>query len=289
MATILDTHLESSNPFTAVIQAYLTTTNASQSAEETATHIVAAHTNPRGPVLRCLTPSAPKNPRSHPVSGNGASDGTPRYRGRRRDPPLDRLPRFGLEWYETRNTLWGLRDSDGVYDREIGGMRKLEISPAESYLYFTIFSAALLKATKADRTRQRKIVSQAINVFYYGRDILETVRVPPDPLEDDDSPYSIPQQQVWYLDVRVTAIWIRDGARALWDVNLKLLWFYYTNALESKTDLWPREDGLERERWELWGRRLRGLQGSDDKALDEDTKAVVAEAADVLEALLQEH
>jgi hypothetical protein len=56
-------------------------------------------------------------------------------------------------------------------------------------------------------------------------------------------------------------------------------------ALDEPTDLWPREDGLNRERWKLWEERLLALS-TDEASLDEETRGVVKEAYDVVEDLL---
>lgn len=90
--------------------------------------------------------------------------------------------------------------------------------------------------------------------------------------------------KVWELDVRVAAIWVRDGSRALWEMDHEELQQHWAAALNDKTDLWPREDELARERWQVWKERLQALSREH---LDEETRAVVKEAADVLRAFLK--
>lgn len=96
----------------------------------------------------------------------------------------------------------------------------------------------------------------------------------------------MPPEQLWALDVRVAATWMRDGGRALWEADYEELRRHWAAALNDKTELWPREYGLTRERWVLWGERLRAL--SIEGSLDEETQAVVTEAADVVSAILEE-
>lgn len=79
---------------------------------------------------------------------------------------------------------------------------------------------------------------------------------------------------------------MRDGGRVLWETDQEELWEHYTAALVDKTELWPREDGLTRERWQLWGERLRALS-TDERNLDVETRAVVTEAAEAVEGILE--
>jgi hypothetical protein len=72
----------------------------------------------------------------------------------------------------------------------------------------------------------------------------------------------------------------------LWETDVEELRKHYAAALGQKTELWPRTDGLTRERWELWGKRLREL-GAEEGGLDGETRAVVREAAEVVDGLLQ--
>jgi hypothetical protein len=56
--------------------------------------------------------------------------------------------------------------------------------------------------------------------------------------------------------------------------------------LDEKTALWPREDGLIRERWQLWKERLWALS-TDEVSLDEETRTVTQEAYGVVGDILR--
>lgn len=104
------------------------------------------------------------------------------------------------------------------------------------------------------------------------------------PVEQEAWGERIPQEKAWEIDVRVATMWVIGGAKALWDMDGKKLREHYAAALEQETELWQRGDGLTEARWRLWARRLGALKG--EKAFDEATKALVREAAAVLEKLL---
>lgn len=84
--------------------------------------------------------------------------------------------------------------------------------------------------------------------------------------------------------------WVRDGGRALWEMDYEELRWYWAAALDDGRELRPRErgggGGLTRERWLLWGDRLRAFR--EEGILDEDTQAVVIEAAEVIYGILDE-
>lgn len=81
---------------------------------------------------------------------------------------------------------------------------------------------------------------------------------------------------------------MRDGGRALWKTDHEELRRHWAAALDDKTEPWPREDGLTRERWRLWGNKLRALS-TEEGRLNEETRAVLTEAAEVVEGILEEN
>lgn len=89
-------------------------------------------------------------------------------------------------------------------------------------------------------------------------------------------------EQPWALDVQVAATWMRDGDRTLWEADYEEL--RHWAALDDQTELWLR-GGLTRERWILWGKRLRAL--SIQEILGEET-AVVIGAADLVSGILED-
>jgi hypothetical protein len=178
------------------------------------------------------------------------------------------LPLFDAQWRDVHDMLHHWRGWDGVRDSCDGStISRLSRSGGEVYLRFSIFSALLLKKGR------EHYAAYTVWVFYACRDVLEREA-------------GQPSQQLWALDVRVAATWVRDGGWALWKTDVEELRQGWAAALDYKTALWPREDGLTRERWQLWEERLRVL--STDKSLDEETRAVVQEACEVVESVLQE-
>ena len=91
-------------------------------------------------------------------------------------------------------------------------------------------------------------------------------------------------QQVWALDVRIAATWMREGGQALFETSEEELRRRWWAALE-KTDYWPQKDGLTQDRWRVWANRLRAL--STDVQLDEETRTAIKEAAKVVKSLLE--
>lgn len=190
------------------------------------------------------------------------------------------LPRFNAQWRDVHDVLEAWRDWDGVRTSGVGEdstTSALSSSGDQYFLRFCLFSAAQLKAAEA------KGDGHPIWVFYACRSVLE--REGPEPRQE--RAHRMSTEEVWALDVRLAATWMRDGGRALWDADPEGLRRHWVDALDDKTELWPREDGLTRERWQLWGKRLRAL-GGEGGGFDEETRAVVKEAADVVEGLLRE-
>ncbi|EAW23429.1 DUF3632 domain-containing protein [Aspergillus fischeri NRRL 181] len=190
------------------------------------------------------------------------------------------LPRFSAQWRDVHDILEAWRDWDGVRDSiSPAAATTVGSGGAEYFLRLCAFSAALLKATNG------KDGVHPIWVFYACRDVLECEGEGLDRRQQQQR-HRIPWEEVWALDVRVAATWVRDGAVALWEADGEELRRHWDAALHEKTELWPSEDGLTRERWELWGRRLQELSAQGG-FLDGETRAVVEEAAEVVSRLLK--
>ena len=188
------------------------------------------------------------------------------------------LPRFGWEWYDTYATLHQWRDWTSIQDADSeSGPPNLRssITCSQRWLRFVNFSTRLLKRSKEQPAHE------TIWVFYTCKDVLEHEKPPP----RQPDKHRMSAEQLWALDVRVAAIWVRDGARALWNTEYGELRKEWEAALDEPTDLWPREDGLNRERWQLWEERLLVLS-TDEASLDEETRGLVKEAYKVVKELL---
>ena len=186
------------------------------------------------------------------------------------------LPAFDWQWRDVHDILEARRDWDGTRDDTTESERH---DPAGYFLRFVNFSVALVR----ERHQHRDAGTLPVWVFFNCKNVLERATGPQPPQRKK---HAVSPEQVWALDVRVTATWVRGAGRVLWETDMEALRKHYAAALVQKTDLWPRTDGLTRERWELWGRRLREL-GAEEGGLDGGTRAVVKEAAGVVEGLLQ--
>ncbi|RDW84197.1 DUF3632 domain-containing protein [Aspergillus mulundensis] len=310
MATFFD--IPGSNPptpFSAPIQALLASTPPSSTPDETASHIVDAVTSSPDPssalwqlwdaffttvvnsashgphlaFLDALRAQPPTQP-THVRAATDAESYLRSYLGPDGKLRWSKLPRFDWQWRDDHDILEAWRAWDGIReDSAIGTITsKLERTPAELFLRFIDFSTALLEV---NHLRGGNGVS-SISVFYACRNVLERDVGHSGLPRPDRTVHVISPDELWTLDVRVAATWMRDGGLALWEADGEDFRRHYAATLEFKTDLWPREDGLARERWELWGRRLREL--STDGSLDEETRAVVVEAAGVVTRLLEE-
>ncbi|KAI1762466.1 hypothetical protein GGR53DRAFT_532608 [Hypoxylon sp. FL1150] len=300
------------NPFTTPIRALLTSSNGHSRApaptpNETAAHLVATVTTSPNPAkalwelwdaffVTVVTSPPPwdrhfalldavrAQPSTLPNNVPAGSDAALLLRSYTR--PSDgrlhwaELPRFGAQWRDVHDVLEAWRDWDGVRASPRGAASASGSGSRgdEYFLHFIDFSTALLEATGADGE------VHPINVFYACRNVLER-EGGPEPREP--GAHKIPPEQVWALDVRVAAMWVRDGGEALWGMNLNSgeLREHFAATLDYKTELWPREDGLTRERWRLWGERLRVLS-TEERNFDEETRAVITEAANVVEDIL---
>lgn len=188
--------------------------------------------------------------------------------------------------------------------------------PARYFLRFIDFSVALLRLRQQQQRQQQRQhsvnvdcgggggggvdggsgggggdaplpLSLAMWVFFNCKKVLEREGGPERPAQCKG--HGLSPAQVWALDVRVTAAWVRGGAGVLWEADWDGLRKDYAAALDQKTELWPGGEGMTRGRWVLWGRRLRELLGGEegDGVLDEETRDVVKEAVEVIEGLLQ--
>lgn len=190
------------------------------------------------------------------------------------------LPGFVMYWRDMHDILQGWRNWNGVRDPDPGkgiSGSQMSITGDQLYLRMCIFSAALMK-----HGGQRG-VGDPIMVFFVCRDGLEREHEAPPMLETKLN--SISLEQVRALDIRIAAMWLRDGGWALWNKDDAELREHWGAAFDDKTELWPREDGLTPERWGLWEKRLWDLS-TDDNVLDEETRAVVKEAYEVVKAIL---
>ena len=191
------------------------------------------------------------------------------------------LPGFDMYWWDAHDILHGRRNWDGTRESGTEGDpvgSKLSISGDQLYLRMCIFSAALMKHGR------KTGMGYPMTVFHACRDGLERVHEAPPELESNT--HSIPLEQVRALDVRVAAIWLRDGGWALWKQDHKELRKHFAAALDDDvSELWPKDDGLTPERWGLWEKRLWDLSTDEDR-LDEETRAVVKEAYEVVKGIL---
>ncbi|KAJ5972046.1 uncharacterized protein N7479_001964 [Penicillium vulpinum] len=141
------------------------------------------------------------------------------------------LPLYSVQWRDVHDILEAWRDWDGVRGSgtEDNSTHSTLGSSADVY-FLSVFSAALLKATKG------KGEVHPIWVFYACRDVLERKRPQPRQLKA----HMMLPEQVWALDVRVTATRMRDGGRELWEADYEELRRHWAAALDDKTELWAR-------------------------------------------------
>ncbi|KAK3342034.1 hypothetical protein B0T25DRAFT_636024 [Lasiosphaeria hispida] len=174
------------------------------------------------------------------------------------------LPRFGWQWRDFHDILEANRQ---WHDRE------------GYFATFVQFLATFLEETKG------KNEVHPINVFYACSNILERKGPEEEKVgEEDEAKFS--PGELWKMDVRVAATWVKHGGWALWEADQGELRGHCPAALDWETELWPRKDGLTRERWVLWAARLRGL--GVEGVFDEELTTLVNEAAAVVEGLLGE-
>jgi hypothetical protein len=226
--------------------------------------------------LRAQSPTKPTNVRAgslqeNQLNGYTESDGQLHWL---------KLPRFSNQWRDVYDALEAYRDWDSVHasgpsdDPAADG---LGISGGEYFLRFCRFSAALLKSTHGESE------VYPMQVFYTTRNVLETKG----PKPKKEEAHRLTAEQLWSLDICAATTWLIDGARVLWEADQAFLREYYGRSLNFKTELWPREDGLTAERWQLWEERLRALSTEDD-VLDEEVRAGAIRAADEIKSILEE-
>ena len=308
MTTILDVPGSNPpNPFTTSIQEALLATNRSSTLDATAARLVSSITTSPDParalwtlwdafftaVVTSSTSHEPHlalldavraQPPTQPNNLPSRSDAERRlysYTGPDKKLNWQELPRFDAQWRDVHDILEARRDWDGVREPSAKNNTPASTLPNSGDIYFLRFcrfSAALLKATK-DQSEVHPVW-----VFYAVRNVLESHGPP---FDGQAKPHKMTPEQTWALDIRVAAIWMRDGGRALWEADHKELRRHWAAALDDKTELWPKEDGLTRERWQLWNDRLWSLS-TEKEILDEETRAVVTDAAGVVSRLLEE-
>ncbi|KAJ5169668.1 uncharacterized protein N7500_002451 [Penicillium coprophilum] len=301
MTTILDVPgTNPPNPFSRPIQAFLTPSNlcSAPTPEETAAQLVKSVTSSSAPahalweLWDAFFTAVATSPASHdphltlidafhaqpPTELNvRAGSSLRRYIGAEGKLHWQTLPLFSAQWRDVHDTLEAWRDWDGVRSGagDNSTVSALRSSGDEYFLHFCVFSSTLLKATKG------KGEVHHICVFYACRDVLEREG----PQLRQPKAHRMSSEQVWALDVRIAAIWMRDGGQVLWETDGDELRQHWAAALDGPTELWPREDGLTRERWRLWRERLRAL--STEGILDKETRVVITEAAEVVSGILE--
>lgn len=164
------------------------------------------------------------------------------------------LPGFGRHWRDAYD-VFESRRSKGIY-----------------FLNIVSFSARLT-------TSAATCPIHPIQVFYAAL-TLEHAH----PSHPDSDKKTMSPEQLWALDIRVAAIWLRDAGRALLEISAEDLG-YWKAPLEEETELWAG-GGLTRERWRFWGERLRGL--CEEGWVDGETRVVALEAAGFIRDILGE-
>jgi hypothetical protein len=298
MTTILDPGSNTLNPFTTVFTSVCTGSSSNTTVDDAVAHIVAIVTATRYPHTKlyelwdALFTSVVTYSESHStllVTFNTLAAHPPThirlsYTAKNRlstylqsDGKLcwSLLPRYHDLWRDTHDILEASRDWDGVLT---SNTQNLSCPVAARFLRFCEYSAAALKAAKHDRGQN----SLSLWVFYACRNVLECK----EPKLRQTKPHRLSAEQSWALDVRVAAIWLRAGARALWETDADFLREHWTLALDEETQSWPCNEGLTKQRWRLWEDRMRAL-AADGKRIRESTTTVMLEAADVVKELLQ--
>ncbi|KAK0658055.1 hypothetical protein B0T16DRAFT_341066 [Cercophora newfieldiana] len=178
------------------------------------------------------------------------------------------LPKFGWSWRDFHDILEANREWKAGWQ-------------GASFPTFVEFSALLLQE------RGEKGEVHPINVFYACSNILKTRETSGDEKKEDQEKdeRKLTPEEVRAIDVRVVATWLKFGGRVLWEADQAELRKHFGAALDWERDLWPKKDGLTRERWAFWAERLWGL--GEDERFDEQLRTLVKEAAEVIEGLLE--
>ncbi|KAH8711962.1 hypothetical protein GQ44DRAFT_714184 [Phaeosphaeriaceae sp. PMI808] len=310
MTTIIDILGTSGpNPFDAPIQTLVTSTQESSALEATriemAAQFIDSVTNAAHPVSvlyqlwdaffraaiasessyvphLALLDALRAHPPTQPITVAMSTEATQLAQYTKADGQLhwSELPGFGWQWRDVHDVLEAHRDWDSAYasgPKEGAPTNGPALTGGEYYLRFCRFSAALLKDTNG------KDQVHPVQVFYTCRNVLECKG--PEPREEEA--HRLTTKQLWALDIRAVATWLLDGGRALWETDYEYFRKYWADTLDWKSERWPREDGLTGERWRLWEERLRTLS-KEDESLDDGTRAMAVEAADVIKSILAE-
>ncbi|KAH6649434.1 hypothetical protein F5144DRAFT_634895 [Chaetomium tenue] len=174
--------------------------------------------------------------------------------------PWSNLPGFAAQWRDMHDILEAWRDWDGIR-RGSGNATdtatRTEVSherydPAQCFLRFISFSVALLQQ-EHEQHRRRDGGGGAplfsIWVFFSCKNVLERADSAAPPQPPERKGHCLSPEQVWALDVRVMATWVRGGAGVLWEADWEgELRRVYAAALDEKTERWSRGGGLTRER-----------------------------------------
>ncbi|KAK0719219.1 hypothetical protein B0H67DRAFT_572694 [Lasiosphaeris hirsuta] len=212
--------------------------------------------------LRAQAPTLPANVAPNSDAALSLSSHTDESDGKLH---WSKLPRFAWQWRDFHDILEANRESR---------------SEEGYFVNFVEFSANFLNETEG------KEQVHPINVFYACRNILESKGPEGGGVDEEDEKDKLSTGELWELDLRIVATWVKYGAWTLWEADQHELREEYAATLDWETELWPKKDGLTRERWVLWAERLRGLGA--EGVFNEELKSLVNEAIDVIEGLLKE-
>lgn len=131
----------------------------------------------------------------------------------------------------------------------------VEITNAERYRNFTVFSATLARKFD-DRGNLR------IQAFFDIRDALE---MSVESLEKDLPQNSLlSANQVKAIDIEVAALWVVHGGESILTLRNEHFGGDCERGFATETDLWSGEPGFSEERWQLWEGELRQAALSED-------------------------
>lgn len=196
------------------------------------------------------------------------------------------LPDFHVHWRELYDRLYSRRDrlpemGDGSENGIPSGFPSK--TNCNDYLRFVEFSA------KALRWHVGHI--HPYHVFAACRDVLEQEG----PKIREEQEDRLTSEDLWVLDVTATSSWVIFAAGTRFEMNSEMLRSQYEDELDAEQELWPRTDGLTRDRWLFWDGRFRGI--AQYTAIGESSteimavrkaivKEVVIEAAEVIRFVL---
>ncbi|KAK0627339.1 hypothetical protein B0T14DRAFT_512449 [Immersiella caudata] len=255
--TLITTVSTSPNPSTALWQLWDTILIPTS-------HSLSAH-NPTLSLLRAITSHPPTVPSNIDPADPYAAHDLASHISPSGHLVWSSLPRFSWSWRDFHDGLEANRDRFPRGDEK-----------AEYFPNFVEFSARFLK----EWGKEGEV--HPINVFYACRNGLEE-RMPEEDGKEGGGE-GLSKREVWQVDVRVAAMWLKFGAGVLWEVEEGYLREHFARTLDWGTGLWEEGKGLTRERWALWAQRLRELVGEKD--WNGDVKALMGDAAEVVEGLL---